>query len=88
MNVETTLQAIEKYVDDNFDLLCYLYNRWQDEKAYEDINDYGQQFAAKFPEGWKLLKATKRPFGVQVEINGFKCEITINARGFNWKCHH
>lgn len=38
----------------------YLYNRWQDEKKYEDFNDYIKAFekATKF----KVVLAKKRPF--------------------------
>lgn len=48
------------------DFLFYLRNRWQDEKEYEDINEYLTAFQKHVPEAYKI---SKRPFGVTC-----KCE--------------
>lgn len=37
-----------------------LYERWEEEKAYEDINDYLTAFQKYVPEA---VKAQERPFG-------------------------
>lgn len=80
-----TLIAIRTFVGKNENMLASLWARWQDEKEYEDINEYGARIAKEFPEGWKLLKSTKRPFGVHVEIDGLKWEISVTATGIKWK---
>ena len=50
-----------KINDKNADLLFYLRERWQDEKKYEDINDYLHRIQQDIPEAYKI---TKRPFGI------------------------
>ena len=57
-----------------------LYDRWQDEKEYEDIKEYGKvladTIAKQFPTyNVSLIKATKRPFGVQIKV----CEANIHV---------
>lgn len=57
MNKKTT-EKILKTVD-------YLEARWQDEKEYEDWNDYVADMKNVVQEnGLSFIKATKRPFGV------------------------
>ena len=46
--------------------LIYLRERWQDEREYEDWKDYSDLIATKVPAGFKFMKATKRPFGVEI----------------------
>lgn len=45
-------------------LLCNLWERWQDEKEYEDIEDYGKVIAKEL--GFKSVEMSKRPFGFKV----------------------
>lgn len=43
--------------------LEYLYDRWQDEKEYEDFSEYKETLAKAFTEqGATLTKMTKAPF--------------------------
>lgn len=91
MNVTTTTktisathQAVTDFMRANQHVLGNLWARWQDEKAHEDINDYGAALAKKFPEGWKLLKTTKRPFGVVVAIGDQEWTIKVAARSMEW----
>lgn len=57
------------------------YERWLDEKDYEDINDYAILFRAKVESGGgKFRKMTKRPFGFIAEINGFDYQFYANAK--------
>lgn len=51
----------------------YLRDRWEDEKAYEDFNDYVSAMAKHLPESLMAtdIKGTKRPFGLK-----FKCGDT------------
>lgn len=66
--------------------MTYLYCRWQDEKEYEDIADYGKRLVSQLPAPFKLVKMTKRPFGFHFTIGTdavYSC--TQTARSFGWK---
>jgi len=41
---------IDNMFDNTESLLCNLYERWQSEKQYEDINDYQQVIEKKIPK--------------------------------------
>lgn len=68
------------------DLLGNLYDRWQDEKDYEDINEYGDVIKGKLPEGFKLQEMTKRPFGFKFNL-GTEAEyhLFISCNNMEWK---
>lgn len=67
----------------------YLWSRWQDEREYEDINDYAKVFAAKLPAGVTLLKMTKRPFGFHYSIpSGARFHFTVTGRSVGFKQIH
>lgn len=56
-------------------MMCNLYYDWRDEYEYEDIRDYAKaiinKLTALFPSyNIKLVKPSKRPFGVTITING------------------
>lgn len=57
-----------------------LADRWNDEKAYEDINDYllavRRIFEPDFPEA-NITKIYKKPFGFDIAINGGIFHIKI-----------
>lgn len=77
--------AVTAFVEKLQDHICYLWARWQDEKEFEDINEYGASIAKNFPEGWKLIKSTKRPFGVTFSIGEEVWVITATSRAVSWK---
>lgn len=60
------------------DKLFYLYERWQDEKKYEDFNDYFKVMKAMIPEA---VKGTKRPFGFVAKADDGECDIYIKVKG-------
>jgi hypothetical protein len=84
MSIEIS-KAIETFVSANQNLLGNLWGRWQDEKEYEDINEYGAVIAKNFPEGWKLIKSAKRPFGVTVQIEQEQWQVSVTGRSMGWK---
>lgn len=55
----------------------YLYYRWQDEKQYEDFNEYVNVMMKFMPIGATLIKGTKRPFGVNFKYGGDTIHIYI-----------
>ncbi len=66
--------------------ICYLFSRWQDEREYEDIAEYGKALEPLFAaHGAKILRATKKPFGVVAEVDGAQYHYTVNSRSFGYK---
>ena len=55
--------------DKVFNTFANLWERWQDEKDYEDINDYAKVLAGSITKNTSFqptnVTATKRPFGIK-----------------------
>lgn len=62
----------------NVDLIVNLYCRWQDEKEYEDINDYLSAIARAIPEAYKIHK---RPFGFTARAEDGDIKIFLKRKG-------
>jgi hypothetical protein len=73
INVLNNRQVLEHFL--------YLYERWQDEKEYEDFNDYAKSMMQSMPNGATLIKGTKRPFGVVINYGSNKVHISLKLRG-------
>ena len=60
-----------------------LWNRWQDEQWYEDINEYGKVLhgAINKIDECMLFKATKKPFGVKVCRAGQLIHFFMKRKG-------
>lgn len=43
----------------------YLYERWEDEKYYEDFEDYTNALMKHMPKNAVLIEGTETPFGVK-----------------------
>lgn len=75
------------------DKLAYLYQRWQDEKEYEDFNDYVKFMKTSiFPniaQYFTFVKGSKRPFGLVIETirkdNPNKYIVYSTAKEVGWK---
>ena len=68
----------EKINKENADLLCDLWERWQDEKEYEDIQDYLEVIQKHIPEAYKI---TKRPFGVHCKCDDGEIHVQVKREG-------
>ena len=75
------------------DYIGYLYCRWLDEKEYEDFADYQTALIKKFIEVAATHnfittnhRVSKRPFGIEFVINGFKFQISVKAKSYSMKC--
>lgn len=68
----------EKVNKENSTLLCNLWERWQDEKEYEDINDYLTVIQKHIPEA-KII--SKRPFGVNCICDDGNIKISVKLKG-------
>jgi hypothetical protein len=79
-------QAMEKTIN-------YLYDRWQDEKKYEEWNDYIEHMKKLFAEMQKstntenavFVKASKRPFGLTFDFEGWRFVLSANSRAYRWE---
>lgn len=56
-----------KLVEKNSDLLMSLYMRWQDEREYEDFEQYKQRIAKEF-DTCELVSFKKRPFSFTIKL--------------------
>ena len=69
------------------DYFLYLYDRWQDEKLYEDWNDYTlamKSFLERNGNSQGCLenvKGLKRPFGLKFTYKGFDFKIHLVLKG-------
>lgn len=80
------LKRINSMLDALQDRVSYLTCRWMDEHEYEDIAEYGKVIAGDLPEGFTLLKMTKRPFGFHFSIGTEAVYAVIStSRKYGWK---
>ena len=76
-----TKREFVKQVYDNrkfMDFFGYLYGRWQDEKEYEDINEYVIPVQKSYPNAFK---AFKRPFGFAFHCDDGDVKIVAKRKG-------
>ncbi len=75
----TTIKTIGSQLTNK---MAYLYDRWIDEREYEDFKDYANfmQKEAENIDGVKFIKATKMPFGFKFEFNSKKFHFTANSK--------
>jgi len=68
------------------DRIFYLYERWQDEKEYEDFADY-QKSAKERVEalGFGYIDMTKRPFAIKVQIDEYQIALSVTQKTYKWK---
>lgn len=71
----------KKFFDAAFDTLVYLYQRWQDERGYEAIEDYAKPLSRVAKKvGVKILRMTGRPFGCVCKVDDRTYHFTVNSR--------
>ena len=79
---EKALQLFERLQN----LMVYLYSRWQDEKDYEDINDYGVNIKKYVAEiGGEFVKMSKRPFGFIYKLADATYQVIVRSSGYEYK---
>ena len=64
-----------------------LYERWLDEKEYEDINDYAKPIkkALGMFTGVESIATKKRPFGFTYQLEGATYQVFINNSKYGYK---
>lgn len=60
------------------ELLFSLYERWQDERDYEDFNDYIKRFKKSIKE---IVSGSKRPFGFVVRCSDGDLRVSVKVAG-------
>jgi hypothetical protein len=77
--------AVER-VNQQSDHLGYLYGRWQDEKEYEDWDNYKTAIVEAF-SGFEITKIRKSPFEFVIVMDpGMpNMRVRVNSREISWK---
>jgi len=79
MEVMSTWRIVEQKQNELF----YLYQRWQDEREYEDFADYTAQMKTYFPD-FEFLKFNKRPFGFVARLKcGLAYQVKVNSNSLS-----
>lgn len=86
---QATTDAINKMFNDNAceTLMFALYDRWQNEKEYEDIKDY-LKLVNEFLKTHKMeaVKMNKRPFGFNFTAGTDAVyQVYMNSTSLGWK---
>lgn len=86
MNIEERKKIARKIFIHLNDTMGNFYFRWQDEKEYEDIMDYQQALAPEILKfGGKIIKMTKRPFGVQFRLGDGIYHLMHTSETYSYK---
>ena len=69
------------FFDDVHELVVGLYCRWQDEKQYEDINDYAKPIVPIAEQhGLVFGRMSKHPFGFSFTLDGRQFKYTCTSK--------
>ena len=74
----TAKELWEKINKEDAEMLCYLWERWQDEKEYEDINDYLAYAKKSIPEAFEIHK---RPFSIVCNCEDGLLRVIVKRKG-------
>lgn len=84
MNKDELNRKLRNIFKDAQDKMEYGYFRWQDEREFEDINEYSSLFEPTFEKyGASLVKMTKRPFGCIFRLGEYHFQFGSNSQ----KCY-
>jgi hypothetical protein len=77
-----TYKRMETFItsSDSINKMEYLFDRWQDEKEYEDWADYENAIRDHWGDPDTFVKATKRPFGFIVRDPDQNCAYHYKLR--------
>lgn len=66
-------------------IMVYLYGRWQDEKEYEDIKDYGVNIKKEVEAvGGEFIKMNKKPFGFTFKLADATYQIKVTSKSYEY----
>ncbi len=70
--------SVKAFFDEQKEFIGYLYDRWQDERDYEDIEEYAAALRKRAEKhGLKVVKAYRRPFGFTIKTNTDSYRIKV-----------
>lgn len=82
MTIQERMTLANKIYEDIEETIINLFYRWQEEKDYEDINDYALLIKPMIEQnGGILLNMNKRPFGVTYQLSDAVYQISVYASG-------
>jgi hypothetical protein len=68
--------------------MCYLSERWADEREYENIADYKSHIEVTLSDlkivGFTITKMTRRPFGFVATYKGAEYKFKAGARCYEY----
>lgn len=74
-----SVRELWEQINNNYsDLLFNLYERWQEEKEYEDINEYLKVIQRYIPQAFKI---TKRPFAITCRCSDGNMQVSVKRVG-------
>ncbi len=66
-------------------LMVNLYTRWRDERGHEDIAEYQTVIQAALPEGFRVVRMSKAPFGFTFSIGtDATYKVTLKGTTYAW----
>ena len=79
---ERAAAFFDSLVATHINLVSCLFNRWLDEKKYEDINDYRKPFEPILVEfDVTISKMNKSPFGFDFIADGRTYKFSVKSNG-------
>jgi hypothetical protein len=83
-------KVLSVWMEANHQRLAYLFDRWQDEKEYEEWSDYAmamQKMVESLQPTFVILKYLKRPFGITFhpKSNSKRYIIFATAKHVGWR---
>lgn len=88
VEVENARDFGKSFIEKHGDRLWYLYNRWLDEREYEDFKDYEaelKKLAETAPE-IEFKKGVKRPFGFVTHYKPLnrRLDFCVSTKGIGY----
>ena len=86
MKKEKRMEIAQNFFYEMEGLMSALYCRWQDEKEYEDIEDYMKVVLPEVVKiGGTFDKMKKRPFGFTYKLADATYQIFVRANDYGYK---
>ena len=86
MSEQERKEKAEKLFDEMGEVIGNAYERWVEEKEYEDINDYAVLFQPNVEAiGGQFIRMTKRPFGFIYTLDEATYQVSINNTSYKYR---
>ena len=85
---QKTLDKVKSIINNKKvqDAFYNLFDRWEDESRYEDLNEYGKCIMNTIHEnvpdsGATLISTTSKPFGIKFGVDGKRFHLYVKIEG-------